>query len=928
MSRFRFIISLLVILGLLNTGTGVFAQEGDAGKKENPGYSVEGKTPGKPGEILFLSGSQSGDPLEIALKYLQQNKNLLGLTGADLLDIVVTDQYTDEYNGITHIYLQQRHKGIEVANGNLNINIAKDGSVINLGHSFVSNLAAAVNRQSPGRNALDSIASAANHLGLSLKQELKVLNNKGGPAQEVLFSDGGVSQEPIPAKLVYQPISQNQVRLAWQLDILEPSGEYWWSMIVDAENGNVLAQLDYMDHDNWGVTTGGYGNQPNVMFSQTANVFSSTDGATYNVFPLPFESPSDGDRDLVLNAANPTASPFGWHDTDGITGPEFTVTRGNNVHAYADRDNNNVPDPGSDPNGGPTLSFDFALDLTKRPLDSQPAIVTNLFYWNNIVHDVTYGYGFTEAAGNFQVNNYGKGGLGNDDVRAEAQDGSGRNNANFGTPADGLRPRMQMFEWRSALPNPITVAAPSPIAGTYFGPMAGFGESLVTTGPLSGEVFLINDSAGVSPTDGCEPFVVPAGSIPLIDRGACNFTVKVKNAQNAGALVAIVANNIAGPPIAMGGSDPTITIPSVMISLDDGNLFKANLPLDITIADGTGGAPDRDSDLDAGVIAHEYGHGISNRLTGGPSTVSCLNNAEQMGEGWSDWFALTLTTHPTDTPTTPRGVGSYVSFQPADGVGIRPTPYTTDMSVNPATYASVADVVNISQPHGIGYVWNSMLWEVYWNLVEKHGYNPDVYGDWTTGGNNLAIQLVMDGMKLQSCRPGFVDGRDAILLADQILTGGANQCAIWEGFAKRGLGLSASQGSSNNRTDGIEAFDIPALVCEFNGFFGNTQDPPNFNNSNAGNANPVIFSLNGYKGLDIFAAGYPASQQIDCTTKQPSGSIQPTSPLPSKNLTYDPLTDRYTYPWKTSKSWENTCRQLILRLSDNTQRTVYFNFTK
>ena len=928
MSRFRFIISLLVILGLLNTGTGVFAQEGDAGKKENPGYSVEGKTPGKPGEILFLSGSQSGDPLGIALKYLQQNKNLLGLTGADLLDIVVTDQYTDEYNGITHIYLQQRYKGIEVANGNLNINIAIDGSVINLGHSFVSNLAAAVNRQSPGRNAHDSIASAANQLGLSLKQELKVLNNKGGPAQEVLFSDGGVSQEPIPAKLVYQPISQNQVRLAWQLDILEPSGEYWWSMIVDAENGNVLAQLDYMDHDNWGVTTGGNGNQPNVMFSQTANVFSSTDGATYNVFPLPFESPSDGDRELVLNAANPTASPFGWHDTDGMTGPEFTVTRGNNVHAYADRDNNNVPDPGSDPDGGPTLSFDFALDLTKRPLDSQPAIVTNLFYWNNIVHDVTYGYGFTEAAGNFQVNNYGKGGLGNDDVRAEAQDGSGRNNANFGTPADGLRPRMQMFEWRSALPNPITVAAPSPIAGTYFGPMAGFGESLVTTGPLSGEVFLINDSAGVSPTDGCEPFVVPAGSIPLIDRGACNFTVKVKNAQNAGALVAIVANNIAGPPIAMGGSDPTITIPSVMISLDDGNLFKANLPLDITIADGTGGAPDRDSDLDAGVIAHEYGHGISNRLTGGPSTVSCLNNAEQMGEGWSDWFALTLTTHPTDTPTTPRGVGSYVSFQPADGVGIRPTPYTTDMSVNPATYASVADVVNISQPHGIGYVWNSMLWEVYWNLVEKHGYNPDVYGDWTTGGNNLAIQLVMDGMKLQSCRPGFVDGRDAILLADQILTGGANQCAIWEGFAKRGLGLSASQGSSNNRTDGIEAFDIPALVCEFNGFFGNTQDPPNFNNSNAGNANPLIFSLNGYKGLDIFAAGYPASQQIDCTTKQPSGSIQPTSPLPSKNLTYDPLTDRYTYPWKTSKSWENTCRQLILRLSDNTQRTVYFNFTK
>ena len=141
-------------------------------------------------------------------------------------------------------------------------------------------------------------------------------------------------------------------------------------------------------------------------------------------------------------------------------------------------------------------------------------MVTNLFYWNNIVHDVTHGYGFDEAAGNFQVNNYGNGGLGNDDVRAEAQDGSGKNNANFGTGVEGVRPRMQMFEWRSSVPNPVTVAAPSPIAGTYFGPMAGFGESLVTTGPITGTAFLVNDGAGISTTDGCEPFAVPAGRHP------------------------------------------------------------------------------------------------------------------------------------------------------------------------------------------------------------------------------------------------------------------------------------------------------------------------------------------------------------------------------------------------------------------------------
>jgi hypothetical protein len=64
-------------------------------------------------------------------------------------------------------------------------------------------------------------------------------------------------------------------------------------------------------------------------------------------------------------------------------------------------------------------------------------------------------------------------------------------------------------------------------------------------------------------------------------------------------------------------------------------------------------------------------------------------------------------------------------------------------------------------------------------------------------------------MKLTACNPGFVQGRDAILAADEALTGGANRCRIWQAFARRGLGVSASQGSANSRTDGVEAFDVP-----------------------------------------------------------------------------------------------------------------------
>src|SRR4029453_15974921 len=133
-------------------------------------------------------------------------------------------------------------------------------------------------------------------------------------------------------------------------------------------------------------------------------------------------------------------------------GAEFTTTQGNNVQAYTDTDNNNSPDSGSRPGGGAALNFDFAINLSGAPSTYRPSAVTNLFYWNNIIHDVQYQYGFDEAAGNFQVNTYGRGGAGNDSVQAEAQDGGGPNNANFATPADGSRPRMQMYVWTS--PNP------------------------------------------------------------------------------------------------------------------------------------------------------------------------------------------------------------------------------------------------------------------------------------------------------------------------------------------------------------------------------------------------------------------------------------------------------------------------------------------
>ncbi|MFQ5349327.1 MAG: M36 family metallopeptidase, partial [Thermoanaerobaculia bacterium] len=159
--------------------------------------------------------------------------------------------------------------------------------------------------------------------------------------------------------------------------------------------------------------------------------------------------------------------------------------------------------------------------------------------------------------------------------------------------------------------------------------------------------------------------------------------------------------------------------------------------------------------------------------------------------------------------TTARGVGNYVIFQPSTGPGIRPAPYTTDMAVNSLTYGILAGAPGngISIPHGVGTVWNTALWEMYWNLVDTYGFDADLYTG--SGGNNLAMQLVVDGMKMQPCGPTFLNARDAILSADLANNAGANKCDIWDAFAKRGMGLSADDGGDSSSLAVTEAFDKP-----------------------------------------------------------------------------------------------------------------------
>jgi len=531
---------------------------------------------------------------------------------------------------------------------------------------------------------------------------------------------------------------------------------------------------------------------------------------------LTTESPNHGVRVLQVTPADGIASPFGWHDTDGTAGHEYTITRGNNVHAYHDIFNQNSSS-GDEPNGGDSLFFDFPFDATNNfPYTQVDAATTNLFYWNNLMHDIWYKYGFDETSGNFQANNYGNGGDEGDYVRAECLDGSGTNNANFGTDADGSTGRMQMYFWGGGTPPTggeasLVVTAPEPVAGDYPMVPGGFGGALPSAdAAINGSVVLVDDGTDTT-SDACEGLVNIAdisGNIALIDRGNCEFGFKILAAENAGAIAAIICNNVDDAPITMaaGAVGNQGTIPAVMISLQDCNTLKAELDgLEVSLFSGgsnipTPGPQGIDGDFDSGIVCHEYGHGVSIRLAGGPNTGSCLGSAEQMGEGWSDWFGLVLSSSAANNADEGRGIGTYAINQATTGGGIRTHRYSRNMTVNPHTYS---DINQESIPHGVGSVWCAMIWDLYWNLIDVYGYDDDMYNG--TGGNNIAMQLVIDGLKLQACNPTFIDGRDAILAADEANYEGANQCLIWETFARRGLGIDAQAGGNEN-------FDLP-LFC-------------------------------------------------------------------------------------------------------------------
>jgi extracellular elastinolytic metalloproteinase len=792
-----------------------------------------------------------------------------GLKATDVADVLVTNSYTDASTGITHTYLQQRVNGLVVFNATGAVHTNKEGKVIFAAQDFVANASARAAAPSPALTPAQAVVAASVSLGLPRPVGLRTVL-EARAADGMKFNNGGISEEDIPVRLMYTRQNDKLV-LVWEVTIAQLDQQHHWSARIDAQTGQLVDKNDYVVNEvatfQQQLLSAEARRQPALALPAATKTILNTTATpnTLNVVPVPYENPLVAGRSVVLlSSANPLYSPVGWQvaqpgtpagffaDSYSLLSSGKYLTRGNNVAAYDDNAtttsaSGNLNSATNSPDGTSALTFDFPFDQTKGPREANnlAAGITNLFYWNNMLHDVMMAHGFDEVSGNFQYKNLTtnaqgtKLGKDNDFVRAEAQDGSGRNNANFSTPADGSSGRMQMYLFDNVAPNSLTVTGPATVAGSYnFAPVS-FGPSLRKK-PLAGKLVLVND--GVSDDGGAHgcatPFVNAAavsGNVAFIQRGGCpqlttlnprannTFAPKVKRAQANGATAVIVFDSLATTNLVnFGGTDTVgIRIPAIFISGADGFKLRAALLAGgtVNVSAALGAAlPDWDGSFDSGVMSHEFGHGVSNRLTGGGS-ANCLSNTtgyQTMGEGWSDYFGLWMTTRPGDIGSNKRYVGTYDNGTPlVTGPGFRTKPYTTDMSAagNNYTYAQLgpASSGKFDETHAVGEIWTTVLWDLNWAFINKYGYNPDFFA--ATGGNNKALKLVLDGCKLQVCQPGFLDGRDAILRADSATNRAANANLIWTVFARRGMGYGAKQGDRVNGyptvNNIVQGFDLP-----------------------------------------------------------------------------------------------------------------------
>jgi hypothetical protein len=665
-----------------------------------------------------LTAASSAEPASAVAAYLRSR----GRADADLAATRATRASAGAHR-ITHVRLEQTVEGLAVYGAYAKAAVDARGQVVHV----IDNLARVSKPRGAKIGPADAlrIAMATVHPGRTV-----ALATTGTQGNVTRFQRGTFFHREPEVTAVAVPMSDGALARGFLV-------ETW------TEAGNELHH----------TLVGGDG--------RVLDVELRTNTDSYNVFAR------DPGKDAQAVIAGPgggnVESPIGW-----LAGTQTTHTiGGNNVRAYLDRNNDDATDGGGAAAGSDFLS---AANLTIAPTadPNGDVAVQNLFYLNNRIHDILHRHGFTEAAGNFQADNFGKGGRSGDPVQAEAQDSGGTDNANFATPNDGSPPRMQMYLWTGAGPTHRVQ-----VAGGAFHDAKGaeFGAALTPTG-VTGTL------TPATPADGCTAISTGlAGRIALIDRGTCEFGLKALNAQTAGAVAVVIANDNSTDPneifvMGSGASGGSVTIPAVMVSKNSGDALKALSAPTVTVSKLAVQPLQIDASLDSDIVYHEYCHGLTWRMIGRMSGPL----AGAIGEGMADACAL-LINDENDV------IAEYSGSNPA---GIRSAPYTN--------YGrSYAEIDPDRGVHFNGEIYAAIIWR----LIQDFG--PGI-------GRDTLFGYLVDGMNYTRAKPTYEDMRDGILAAVAAGGNGADCVRIWNAFAHHGVGVGAKGALRGKRVVITESF--------------------------------------------------------------------------------------------------------------------------
>lgn len=417
--------------------------------------------------VAFLSNRTGGQRSAALKDFIREYSDLFGLSYEQINGLEVFSDYANPNGGLSFVELNQKINDIPVFGGELKAGFTRSGRLVRV----INNLAPGLDYSSLSvdfGNETEIVRSALRYINRD-PDALGLVRDTSGMAQ-AKNAYKGADVEAIADK-IYFPTEPGMAVPAWRVLIFQPVNAFY--LVVDAESGTLLWRKNITNDQTQSATYNVWAN-PNAMVNVADSPFPMSPGTSSpnGMQPGPLA------RTTITRIGNEAPYTFnnnGWI-ADGVI---FTV--GNAVSAGLDRDAQN----GIDPTGfaeGTSRVFDFPINpgIPTNPAqnggdsplpsgktpdqceatgmappltDFQKASVTQLFYIANWFHDETYRLGFTEAARNFQVDNFGRGGAGGDSVMAEGQDCGGTNNANFATPPDGFPGRMQMFLFTSPTPD-------------------------------------------------------------------------------------------------------------------------------------------------------------------------------------------------------------------------------------------------------------------------------------------------------------------------------------------------------------------------------------------------------------------------------------------------------------------------------------------